>query len=512
MIKEYYSLYYQKFDSKVTYVDIESMITKSGLTEQIFISDISDLDPGETIKLFGDVIKAERIREYDDSPRPAVVHLFVDKEGKFTLILSIFECKETSEFCRKVMTAFQIDDVKVTPVSLFGQEKSNRYESVAYWNEAIPCFNAYEVKERLPYASYERQTERYYLDGDLKDMVLAVIGAGRKSIKSILFAVWGRICSVTIKRNYVFLEDIHEGGILGRVPIFYDGTLTVEKQYESMVNQLVKAETFDMCDYDKLESFANGRLERRTLMSLEINSDKKYDQFLRRVKENTLYKFNPREFSGSPILVRYNIGKEEISLTYELDGNYFEGVNVEDLHLLFCKTLKAAILGEEIDINASIYQYHKETTTRLKIRDIKARLLGKIKLFNGYTEQEYKDLADKVDIVHKDSRQEAISQNYKCNKLFIVVSGRIEVDGIDKKCFLRPLLMLKDGDVMGVEALLSNSRSNNLYQVFSDEAVLISMDVEVFNGECKKHPELMNRLLEIQTERMNKFAKLWMMG
>ena len=121
-------------------------------------------------------------------------------------------------------------------------------------------------------------------------------------------------------------------------------------------------------------------------------------------------------------------------------------------------------------------------------------------------------MSDKFEVIHKDSRQEALAQNYRCEKLLFIISGRVEVDGLDSKRFLRPLLMLKAGDVIGVDSLLKNKKSMLLYQVYTKEAVMLSIDVNKFEEECSRHPELMTALLEVQTERMYKFAKLWMMA
>lgn len=473
---------------------------------------MSDKDEDEANKALNAIIRAERVREYVKGGELAQVHLVLEKSGKFTLILSVYESKETGGFARNVMSAFGMLDSKVTPVSLYGNAKGNIYESTAYWQEILPELLSINMKERLPFYKIDRQTERFYLEDDLKQLFVAVLQAKKKSIKAVLMNVWGRILSANLKQTSILLEDIHEGGTLSHVPLVYQNDLPLEQAYASMKEQLVNAEMNDMCSYEKLDSMMAYKLAKRTLVSQELCYDTKYDLFLSRVKDNTLYKFNPREFSEAPLYIRYNIVNDELSVTYDFDYDYFDNINVEDLHILFCKVLQANLLGHDLDVNATLINTHADTSMRLRIRDMKAKCLSKIELFSGYAEEEYKELADKFTVVHKDSRQEAISQNYECDKLFIILSGRVEVDGIDSKKFVRPLLMLKDCDVFGIESLLNNKRSKLLYQVYSDEAIMLSIEVEDFRRECRRHPELMDRILEIQSDRMYKFAKLWMMS
>lgn len=511
-MKEYYSIYVYKYNSLVSYVDIEAMINKSGLQTGITITDMSDMDDCDVIKAMNDIIRAERVREYFTFASPAIVHFIMKKDGRFTLILSLYEGKNTLEMTTNVMKAFGIHNEKVTPVSLYGNAKGNVYESTAYWQEMLPELLTMDMKECMLHSNGNRQVERYYLDDELKQVFLAVMQAKRKSIKAILMNVWGRILSANLKQPTILLEDVHEGGNLCRVPILYRNDMPLNEAYESMKEQLINAERNDMCTYEKLDMIMENKLSKRTLISQELCYDTKYDMFLSRLRDKTVYKFVPYEFSTAPLNIKYNIADNELSVTYDFDCNYFESVNFEDIHAIFCKVFRAHLLGNDYEVNSSVVKnVHADSVLKVRIRDMKAKCLANLRVFDGYSESEYKELAEKFEVVHKDIRQEAISQNYECDKLFFIVKGKMEVDGIDSKRFVRPLLMLKECEVFGIEALLSNNKSRVLYQVFSDEVILLSIRASEFKLEAYKHPELMERILEIQSDRMDKFAKLWMM-
>lgn len=512
MQKEYYNVYYYRYSEQRSYAQIESMIAKSGLIDGISIMDLSDKEDDEARCIIGDVIKAEKVREYDGSDNVAMVHLFVDKLGRYILVLSVYESEMSAHCVKRIVEAFDLPISQMQPVSVYGHAKGNAYDSVNYWQKAISSSFEEKFKEYYSPATNYRQVERYTVDDDLKQLLNTITESDPVNTKSIIINSLGWIVANNLKQNKIIMEEIHEGGMLGRIPLLYDNTISVTSQNEKISNQLSNAEKYDMCTYEKIDIFAQRKLSYSTLVSFELIDDKKYDMFLQKAKDYTLYRFCKKEIIVSPLAVCCHIGEKEISFTYDFDYACFEKLSIEDLHKVLCGVMKARILNENIDTKKLIKTNSDSLPAKIRIREVKTKLLRTLSIFERYDDRELADLSDKFEVIHKDSRQEALSQNYKCEKLLFIISGRVEVDGLDSKRFLRPLLMLKAGDVIGVDSLLKNKKSMLLYQVFSEEAVLLSIDVNKFEEECIKHPELMTSLLEVQTERMYKFAKLWMMA
>lgn len=512
MQKEYYNVYYYRYSEQRSYAQIESMIAKSGLIDGISIMDLSDKEDDEARCIIGDVIKAEKVREYDGSDNIAMVHLFVDKLGRYILVLSVYESEMSAHCVKRIVEAFDLPISQMQPVSVYGYTKDSSYDSVNYWQKTIPAFFDEKLKEYHAPSKNYRQVERYTVDDDLKRLLNTITESDSINTKAVIINALGWIVANNLKQNKIVMEEIHEGGQLDRIPLLYDNTLPVDSQNEKMSNQLSYAEKYDMCTYEKIDIFAQKKLSDCTFVSFELIDDKKYDMFLQKAKDYTLYHFCKKEVISSPLAVCCHAGENEISFTYDFDYACFEKLSIEDLHNVLCKVIKARILNEEVDTNKLIRTNSESLPAKIRIREVKTKLLRALSVFGGYEDRELSDLADKFEVIHKDSRQEALAQNYRCEKLLFIISGRVEVDGLDSKHFLRPLLMLKPGDVIGVDSLLKNKKSMLLYQVFSEEAVLLSIDVNKFEEECIKHPELMTSLLEVQTERMYKFAKLWMMA
>lgn len=502
-----YTLYLYHYDKVVKYPDLEKLINKSGMSDNISFLDISEKSESEVYAEIGLLIIAERAREYHGNDDTVFAHFVRMHDESFLLVLSLYEEALNDRETLNAVSKFFYTNERATCVSLYGNEKKSSSESSIYWKEFFSSLPS-DVFKPQKNEKMNMESERYFADENLSSLLGIMLSNGKTSLKSIITLIIGKLLCTYFNTSKILIEDQHIGGAMDRVPILVNSNLSGKDLYSNIMGQLSEAEKYDMITFEKLSEYErDSEYSKKVLASIDFKSDLRFTGFLKRMAGNKLYQISTAKYSKLPFSVDFFLTGNKLSATYSYDVDMFEKVNMEDFHNEFCRLLFDFLCGR--DIVPQGFEAVSNIDKRKRVTEVKIDCLKKIGMFKKYTNQELRDLAPSCFFEYLNSKQEAISIKSYPENIYFVIKGTIEVGGLDSGKFLRPLYMLKKNDVFGIESILEDNRAMVQYSVYSDDAILLVFNKKEFLSECAKNPKLVMNLLEIQSKRLYKFEKLW---
>ena len=92
-----------------------------------------------------------------------------------------------------------------------------------------------------------------------------------------------------------------------------------------------------------------------------------------------------------------------------------------------------------------------------------------------------------------------------------VNGGAVSMEGTRRDAYSVPLLLLKKGDVFGIEAFTTSHISSNGYKAVKNNTNVVEIPLLALANVINEHYEIIGELFEIMNKRLMKFERLWMM-
>lgn len=502
----YYSLYFYRFDSNVERSTIMNMISRCEEWADVSLREIKNESNEEKLKIINEVILAERYRKFtDESVSDIVIKLIEYSSNRYLSIVSVVMERHT---IREIEAIFDKVTNNLTPV-YFGQESSEK-ESLAFWQSALSEFTL---------AGKKKYSEKMVRNVDLgfplklknKERLLKLLSDSPECAKAYCSAAVARLmCLVNDSVGLIF-EDIHEAGRLSRLPVRVDDTVGTQSGRESLMEYFKDASRKDNIDYKTLVSKTGINLTDAPLFSQSFVHEKSYSECFKRMKVDQLYCMAPLEIANVPLFVTFRFHENEKIIQYEYDSGFFDGINIEGFNEAVCALVDSYI--EEAEVEPDVMaMLHKKNDLKEKIDAIKMKFLGDLPIFEGYSKSELARISQKFDIKQAFSQQPVIEKGRNIDRLYFLVYGKMELSGKDLEGLIKPLCVIKEKDIFGLESLGVDKDSKINYSGLSDACVYMTIKTEEILNEAKNHPAIMPQLFEIQNKMLTKFQRLWMMS
>ena len=199
------------------------------------------------------------------------------------------------------------------------------------------------------------------------------------------------------------------------------------------------------------------------------------------------------------------------AITYEYNPEVFRNVSVKSIHDNFENILKV-ILGKDAkpeDVYAEIEQGQNINDKRRK--QIINQLLRKCSLFSSFDEMLLQQVANGCRLMTLAEEDIVIENGMEVNSLYFVVEGAVSMEGTRRDAYSVPLLLLKKGDVFGIEAFTTSHISSNGYKAVKNNTNVVEIPLLALANVINEHYEIIGELFEIMNKRLMKFERLWMM-
>lgn len=503
----YYDVYFYKFPEHTVMPIIEKSVEAAYKLINVGVS-LKDLTTYGKIKIGGilnSFINSERKKVLRDSDKNLKCYYL--KISPKDWLLVVF-ADNTPEWEEKAKQLFRVAVGKDVYKMCFIKEehKENPLISKGYWKDKLKDKPAFKTVQKNNNNGKEQET--FFVDNEL----FTILKATEKTLdelKIIFTTTWCQILSKTIKDETCIFEDMHDGGMLDYMPLTITLHKPVDYYLENIDEQLRDGARNDNISNGELNSVVQYAIGEHVALGQNYYSDSKYDFFFSNMVDTTIYKLKHMEETEAAISASYHFTDENIAVTYRYKVANFERIDLKDLHAAFCGVAKKILRSKATDVSlldffVSEEEYKRVRNERLANAFKKAHFLDKLK------PEAQKLLYDKCQFKDLIMAEELTTFDAKYDRICIIEEGRFEMSGMSMDHSVHPLLILKEGDVIGIESFLDQDSTTTCI-AFDSLCKVIEVPIEVLNEIAKDNADIQKDLLKIQTARLNKFQKLWMM-
>lgn len=501
----YFTLYVYRFESKAGFSIVEKVVEGFGKKAGVTIFKCDDESIEEKIRKVNGIILSERSRKYDsNSPHDLYVTIVEYSKDRFMVVVSALMDNYSEE---DIIKPFRT--VNPSPEVRYFNKGGSKDEAFLFWREVLSELTVAGKKD------LRKQLNRDYdiaLPIKLKNMEKfnQLLKSDSRGAKTLLSAAVARLMCIINDSNGILFEDIHEGGRLSKLPVRCNDTVGTDAGRKDLYDYFRNSDLKDDIDYNEIQKRTGIDLGNSSLFSQNFVCESSYSDLFVKMKVATFYKIKPLNIGNVPLHVVYRMHENERSIQYEFDSRYFSDINIEGFHEAVGLLVDSYIEGApEPSVDEII---HKKNDLVKRIEEIKIKCLKSLPIFDGFDIAELEKIALRCDIKQFFCQQNVIEKDACVDRIFIIVAGKIQVNGTDMEGISKPLYILKEKDMFGFEGLGLEKKSCSNYSVYTDQSVLISVKASDLLEECKSHPELLRMAFDNQNKLLLKFQKLWMLS
>lgn len=501
----FYDVFIYKFSENVNPGMMRSKLDDWREYVSFELRDIAESEPDEKLKLITSVINAERFRTYSKGKEKLCnVTLIMYSPRRYAAVVSYYDDRSTQfDIKRLLMELFNAREAQYLTHS------DSREDCEMFWNRNLAGIPLISRKDSSSTYRYERM-EEFTIEIDNVKTYSTFLTKGSGRIRALLADSLGKIMCFINDSNGVIGEDIRDNGKLARVP-FYVPSGRTKEIVEKLSGLMSGAERYDNITYEQINENNNFDISAVTMFSQTFLYDQQYVQFFKNIRMDTLYRINAIAMSDTPVAVVFFAEPGRIRSVYFYDPGYFREYDVEGINKAVSVMFNDYLDGVMPTIDFAV-RLKKASGADKRLLDAKISCLRASNLFRNYTDTELARVADKAAISGGVCQQCMINEDSQYDRIYLIVKGRIEVFGHDNEGMQRPLMILKEKELFGIESLLDDRKAKFAYRVYSDGALLMSIDPEDLWNEAAEHGEIMKELLGIQSKRLAKFERLWVIS
>lgn len=501
----YFTLYLYRFESSAGFSLVEQVVEAFGGKAGVTIFKYEDESNEEKLRKVNGIILSERYRKYDkNSPYDLYLTIVEYSKDRFMVIISALMDNYSEE---DIIEPFKALNEK--PEIHYFNKGSARDEALAYWHDVLSGITLAGKKDLR-----RKNTRDYDIAFPLKlknnEKFELLLKREPKVAKTFLSSAVARLMCLINDSNGILFEDIHDGGRLSKIPVRCNDTVSTSAGRKELYGYFINSDLKDAIDYNDIQNGTGIDLENASLFSQSFVCESSYSELFAKMKVSNFYKIRPLNIGNVPLFVTFRMHEAEKSIQYDFDSKYFSDISIEGFHEAVGLLVDSFI--EESAEPAVDKLLHKENDLAKKIEEIKIKCLKTISVFEGFADKDLEKIAKSCDIKQFFCQQNVIEKDALAERVFIIVSGKIQVNGTDMEGVSRPLYILKEKDVFGFESLGVEKKSSSNYSVYTDQCVLISLKADDILEECRIHPEILRMAFDNQNKLLLKFQKLWMLS
>ncbi len=502
----YQDLFLYRCSKNTSFAELEHILGRVADFTRIQIRDISKEAKEEKSNVFSNIISAMHRRDVSESEPPQIIVLKTSDTDFFLLmgITKDIEEGEGKSIFTKLFTSSNFEEIRV-----LGGTPHDREETWKYWAMILDDKNMKPVTQASSaWLGKEPATDLFTIDPELT-LLLKNPSNANVNISSLCTTLWGLLVCKFFDAESVYVEDVHENGKLSHMPVKVDSKSRIVDAYAYVEMQYKNAIDYDDIYLEEIETTTDIRLNEYMILSQNFIDKNTYKDLLFSLHAGVPYRLARYTKPDAPINVTYHFSDTIMRLEYEFDTGLISRTDLHMLHSSFCELLKQYLVARDnISLSKLKFQASKEATRQKKIADTVQALL-KCTLFKEYVGEELLKFASSCTKRNRFFEDIILDYNAPSENLYIVSVGKIVVETLSMDRYVKTVMVLRPGDVFGIECLLERPNVDFSYRVLTEMAEVIEIPKKVLTGEMHIHPELYGGILEIQTKRLTKYQKLW---
>ncbi len=490
--------------------DIYRKYTLSQRGYSVLAHDISDYDDLEQREMVNQICAAEMRRYYiPEQTFMLRLHILKEDKEKFFVILSVSAVLEN--FLSTEMIIRELFPRK------YIQNAGERSKQVRTKEEVYDYFSKTLYPLPAPYEKIENHTdfviekEKFELDEELKEILTEYKRLGDDKLKAICCNAFAVLTQKTLGRENVILGVHQKLKKMDVLPVKVGKTNGFAESFMLIQDQLKKADEYDCCTVLELQKQLNFNFHSTIPVVVEFAEKLITDAQWALMDEKHLWRLAGESFDNYSMRIFFELYGNMPAITYEYDKKTFCNVSVKSIHENFENILKFILRkdAKPEDVYTKIEQGQDINEKRRKLQ--MAQMLKECSLFSGFDDRLLQQVANGCSLLTLSEEDTVIENGMDVNSLYFVAEGSVSMEGTRKDDYSVPLLLVKKGEVFGIEAFTTSRVSNNGYKVIKKNTTLIEIPILALANVMEEHYEILGELFEIMNTRLLKFERLWMM-
>lgn len=474
-----------------------------------FIKNIESYNKRSRREFLSSVISDQRNEVYDAQTMfPSNINIYEFDEQKYVGIISL-----STLFLREIdkNQFFQSFGLKLyNPYIGMGRAKQTQ----DYYREMFGDYPE-SISKGIEIFEENMVSESIEIDSDIADILNGCKIKELNNIKGILLSIWDVILAKSFNKSTIIST---EAAMFSKpLPVSFIRH-NVNKNFDEIVLDTVKA----LNSYDEHSDCRiidmEAALERPISDVVSCLSD--FSMFYHDVEASELGVGAVIELpsladvsAALRIYYRYLDGKYVIEYHYE--KKIFSDISIRELHdnvmAILRQILSAATHTQNVAMTIDGVKPAKDANEK-RLLDMKLHVINKCEIFKECTSSEKEYIAENSNIVPYNIGAGIVSPNRKYDVIRLVTNGKVTEEGISKEGYVEPLMLIKEGEFFGFEALFEPYVSKDIYSASTKMAFIMEIQVSAIKTIYAVHPDVVVSFMKIVAERGEKFKKLWMMN
>ncbi|MBR6308576.1 MAG: cyclic nucleotide-binding domain-containing protein [Lachnospiraceae bacterium] len=501
----YQDIFIYRCSKNTSYTELESLFNRLADSVTVRIRDISHGAFDERANVFSSIIAALHKRDayHDETP---LITVLKTADNEYFLLLSI-NCDVKEEVTESILAnVFHSNNFET--LRLLGGSPHSKQESEKYWagiledEEALPVgmvANARCTRERAE----EVLTVSPDITGALRNPANNNI-----NLESLCATIWGSIACKYFEAESILIESKHENGKLFRIPLKVDTTSKFIDSYAFTEMQFRNALDYDNLFFDELEAASSCDFAASMAFSVGFYNRYRYAPLLRTLHAGIPYKLRHLESSDMPMRIYCHYSDTIMRIRYNYDVGLVKNAGIFSIHSAFSDMLERFLSSSRnVNVNKIFLRPDKESPEQ-RNKEFISNTLAKSEMFRVYDPRDLDKFSSKCSRVSKFSEETILEEGKLADALYMLTSGKIVVETVGKDRTVKIIHVLRPGNVFGIECLLNDPTVDFTYRAVTELVELIRIPKNLLKDELTLHPKLNTIIMNIQSNQLNKLAKL----
>lgn len=406
----------------------------------------------------------------------------------------------------------------VVRVGMKEENQENSRIALVHWKNVLERETGkYQRVEKINSGNGSKETLTLVIPEKIQKVLIQVGEKKRKEIETFFILACGKIVGHYHMLSKLKLGYVKDNCQMSILPIVIDNELQLKDLFVDIYKQVKTGEKNVSCYLDQVKQVCNLDTQKDLPIRVRFSDFDDLEMALE-MREEKILLFSDIGSNDASLLINFRLSNDCMNMKYIYDTKIAEDYQIRKMHERMCEIvmqLTSLLTGEQENTKLQTEvigsEQEKEEYYKLQIA-YKALYAKKTNVFDKLNTQELLKLGADSSLEIYLNQEIVYNEQEIIKNIYIVAEGKVEATKANGEGYMQPLMVLKEGDVFGMESLLEAPFANASYRAYHDIVKIVRIPIEVIMEWLHDKPELWQALFENQNNTLLRFEKLWIMG
>lgn len=502
----YQNLFLYRCSKNTSIKVLEDLYARIEGRVNVRIRDISHGAEDEKANVFSSIISALHKRDSESYELP-ILTVLKTAESEYFLVLSVpasIKDEDVKNILASIFSSNNYEMLRILGGNPRSKEESEKYWAGIFEGDETTSMGMVAAARKTGEKVEEILTVNPEITGALRDPLNSQI-----DVESLCATIWGMIACKYFETESVLLEFKYENGKLPKIPLKVDSSSGFMNSYAFSEMQLKNALDYNNLIFEELEASSGCNFHNTMAFSIGFYDRYRYAHLLTGLHPGIPYKLRHLDDSELPFCAYCYYCDTIMRIKYSYDAGLVKNSGILSMHNAFSQVLER-FLSPARDVNINkIYLRPDSEPSEQRITNYISKILSRHEIFQFYNIEELNNFSSKCRIINKFADETILEEGKHSDSLYILTEGKVVVETIGKDRCVKTVLVLRPGNLFGVDSLLNDSPVDFTYRAVTEIVEAVSIPSDFLKSELDLHPKLHMIIMNIQNNQLNKLAKLF---